>query len=173
MLGARCELGALPGKGPKGVNDTACREAARATPPRHTKAGSATCSPAGTALCSAFETDCGVVGGGMSSSPDGGVTCSVAKSKARGLAARHVHKVLRLRAHPTAAQSEVATCHSDGSDERRSPISIYEHTAFFVPNRKLEACCDGTGTNQHGSLPQGPSNLPRALLAARVCLSAF
>ena len=87
------------------------------TPPKHTKAGSATCSPAGTALCSAFETACGLVGGGMSSSPDGGVTCSVAKSKAHGLAARHVNEVLRLRAHPTAAQSEVATCRSDGSDD--------------------------------------------------------
>ena len=51
----------------------------------------------------------------MSSSPDGGVTCSVAKSKAHGLAARHVNEV--LRADPTAAQSEVATCRSDGSDD--------------------------------------------------------
>jgi hypothetical protein len=85
--------------------------------PRHTHAGSATCSPAGTALCTAFETACGLVGGGMSTSPDGAVSCTVAKSKAHSLVTRHASEVMGLKARLGSARSEVATCHSDGSDD--------------------------------------------------------
>jgi hypothetical protein len=52
----------------------------------------------------------------MSTSPDGGVTCTVAKSKAHGLAARHANEAMGLKARLGSAQSEVATCHSHGSD---------------------------------------------------------
>jgi hypothetical protein len=83
-----------------------------ATKPIHKKAGSATCTPAGTALCTAFETGCGFVGGGLSTSPDGGVTCSVAKTKAASFAAAQGFK-----ANSGSAKAEVANCESDGTDD--------------------------------------------------------
>jgi len=90
-----------------------------ASNPRDRKAGSATCTPATTALCAAFETGCGFVGGGMSSTPDGGVTCSVSKTKTLGFVRRQAAEAKRLsaRSGSGSARSEVATCQSDGSDD--------------------------------------------------------
>src|SRR5215203_1125091 len=85
-----------------------------ASNPRDSKAGSATCTPATTALCAAFETGCGFVGGGMSSTPDGGVTCSVSKTKTLGFVRRQAAEAKRLsaRSGSGSARSEVATCQS-------------------------------------------------------------
>ena len=75
------------------------------------KAGSATCEPAGTALCAGFEGGCGFVGGGMSTEPDGGVTCSVARTKRAALKKR-----LKTSVGGIERSSEDATCRSDGSE---------------------------------------------------------
>ena len=88
-----------------------------AAEPAGRKAGAATCTPSGSKICKGFEGGCDSVGGGLSSSPDGGVTCSVAKTKARGFARRLRADAQRLDAVSGSDLSEVSTCRSDGSDD--------------------------------------------------------
>jgi hypothetical protein len=99
------------------ADEPAVKVSLSAIPPRR-RAGSATCTPAGSALCTAFETGCGFVGGGLSSSPDGGVTCSIAKSKAVGF-------LQRLKARSGSARAEVSNCKSDGSKDGDAICSAF------------------------------------------------
>lgn len=77
-------------------------------------AGSATCSPAGSTMCQKFTAGCDKVGGGLSSSPDGGVTCSVASTKVGGMKRTLRTSALQLR-RGAGASGDDSTCESDGS----------------------------------------------------------
>ena len=86
-------------------------------PSGHQTAGSATCTPANSAICNAFKGGCDSVNGGLSSSPDGGVTCSVAVIKPRDNARQVEGMGLSGQRSGRAFAAEVSTCKSDGTPD--------------------------------------------------------
>lgn len=85
--------------------------------PGRQTAGSATCTPANSTICTGFAGGCDAVNGGLSSSSEGGVTCSVAVGKTRETMVQVNRMVLSARRSGKASIAEVSTCESDGTSD--------------------------------------------------------
>lgn len=86
------------------------------TGPGPQQAGSATCSPAGSVICNGFTGGCDAVGGGLSSTPEGGVRCTVTSVPDAPFHRNLTRLTLQARGDAD-RQGEVSTCESDGTPD--------------------------------------------------------